>query len=149
SITVNAVNDAPVAGNADVTTNEDTPVGGTVTATDVDGPALTFAVVAQPTHGTLSFNPNTGAFTYTPGADFNGSDSFTFRASDGSLPSNTATVSLNVLAVNDAPVAQGQSRTTAEDTPLTGRVVATDVDSTTLTYGVVNAPAHGTPALNA
>jgi VCBS repeat-containing protein len=148
SITVNAVNDPPVASNSSVTTNEDTPVSGTVAATDVDSPTLTFSVVTQPTRGTLSFNTSTGAFTYTPFANLNGPDSFTFKASDGTVDSNVATVSLNVTPVNDAPVAQGQSRTTAEDTPLTGQVVATDVDSTTLTYGVVNGPAHGALTLN-
>src|SRR5262249_50835000 len=117
SITVNAVNDPPVASNASVTTNEDTPVSGTVTATDIDSPTLTFAVVAQPTRGTLSFNTSTGAFTYTPNANLNGPDSFTFKANDGPLDSNVATVSITVNAVNDPPVASNASVTTNEDTP--------------------------------
>ena len=49
-----------------------------------------------------------GTLTYTPDADFNGSDSFTFKANDGTGGFDTATVTLTVTAVNDAPVAQGQ-----------------------------------------
>src|SRR5258708_28326752 len=61
-----------------------------------------------------------GSFSYTPAADYNGADSFTFQASDGSLDSNTATISITVTAVNDAPVAASQDLSTAEDTALTG-----------------------------
>jgi Ca2+-binding RTX toxin-like protein len=76
-----------------------------VTATDLDGPSITFSVVTPPVHGTLTaFNPATGAFTYTPDENFFGPDSFTFQATDGTNVSNTATVVINVTAVNDAPV---------------------------------------------
>jgi len=71
---------------------------------DVDNDALSAKVVAGPQHGTLVFNTD-GSFSYTAGADFFGADSFTYKANDGALDSDVATVTLQVAAVNDAPVA--------------------------------------------
>src|SRR2546422_6445481 len=70
--------------------------------------------------------------------------SFTFKANDGMVESATATVSINVTAVNDPPVADAQSVTTPEDTAKAITLTATDVDGDTFTYSVVTAPAHGT-----
>ncbi len=92
-----------------VTTAEDTPANITLTATDPNGDALTYTVVAQPAHGTLS--GGTGAArVYTPAANYSGPDTFTFKANDGQADSNVATVSITVNAVNDAPVANNQAR---------------------------------------
>lgn len=142
SINVTSVNDAPVASNQSVSTPEDTPRVITVVATDADGDSLTYTIVSGPTNGTISgTGPN---FTYTPNANYNGSDSFTFRANDGSLNSNVATVSITVTPVNDAPVANNQSVTTPEDTPRAITLVGTDVDGDSLTYSIVSGPANGT-----
>ena len=70
---------------------------------DVDGDPLTAAVLAGPSNGTLGLNAD-GSFTYTPEGDYHGADSFTYGASDGTANSNTTTVSITVIAVNDAPV---------------------------------------------
>src|SRR5439155_1612203 len=86
--------------------------------TDVDGDALTAVLVGGPSHGALTLNAD-GGFTYTPAANFNGSDSFSYKASDGVAQSNVATVTLTITAVNDAPVAVNDTYTTNEDTPLT------------------------------
>src|SRR5207245_171915 len=135
AITITPVNDAPVANAQSVSTNQDTAKAITLTATDVDGDPLTYAVVAAPTHGTLSGTaPNV---TYTPTAGYFGPDSFTFKANDGALDSNIATVSLTVVHVNHAPVANAQSVTTAEDTAKGIVLTATDVDGDTLTYSIV------------
>jgi VCBS repeat-containing protein len=114
---VDVVNQPPVATNDSFTTNQDTPltvsVGNGVLAndTDADNNPLTANVVTGPTHGTLSLNAN-GAFTYTPNANFNGTDSFTYYANDGTVNStNPATVTLNVTAVN-------QLRALTEDTSI-------------------------------
>jgi len=80
---------------------------------DIDSASLTAALVSGPTHGVLSLNAN-GSFTYTPAANFNGSDSFTYKANDGSLDSNLATVSLTINPVNDAPVAVADAYSTNE-----------------------------------
>ena len=90
------------------TTDEDTPKAITLTATDVDGATLTYAIVDAPAHGTLS--GTAPALTYTPAANYNGPDSFTFKANDGTADSNVATVSITVTAVNDAPVASDETR---------------------------------------
>ena len=101
-INVIAVNDPPVANNQSVTTPEDIARFITLTASDVDFNPLTFTIVSGPSHGTLS---GSGAFrTYAPQANFNGSDSFTFKVNDGQVDSAEATISITVTAVNDAPV---------------------------------------------
>ena len=81
---------------------------------DPEGGALTAVKVANPTRGTVTVNAN-GSFTYTPNANYNGPDSFTYRVSDGSANSATVTVSITVNAVNDAPVANNQARSLNED----------------------------------
>src|SRR5262249_31891908 len=144
TITVVAVDDAPVAADQAVTTDEDTAKPITLTATDVDtATALSYTVVAQPVHGTLSGTaPNV---TYTPAANYNGVAHFTFRATAGTLASNVATVTIPVPGVDAPPVATNDSYTTDEDAPLTVAAPGvlgndTDVDSTTLTVAVVAAP---------
>ena len=146
-MTVAAVNDAPVAQNGSASSNEDTPIGGTLVATDVESPALTYTLGAQALHGTVVVNSD-GSYTYTPNPNFNGTDSFTFTASDGTAGSNTATVTLTVAAVNDAPVAQNGSASGNEDTPITGTLIATDVESLTLTYALAAQALHGTVVVN-
>ncbi|TLN18080.1 tandem-95 repeat protein, partial [bacterium] len=144
SITVKNVNDAPVATAQSVTTAEDTAKAITLAGTDVDsGTTLTYAIVAQPAHGTLT--GTAPSVTYTPAANYNGADSFTFKVNDGAADSTAATVSITVTGANDAPVATAQSVTTAEDTAKAITLAGTDVDSgTTLTYAIVAQPAHGT-----
>ncbi len=141
SITVINVNDPPVANPQSVTTAEDTNRSITLTASDPDGDPLTYSIVSGPSSGTLSGTaPNV---TYTPNANYNGSDSFTFRANDGTTNSNTATVSITVTPVNDPPVANPQSTSTNENTPKSITLVATDIDSTALTYSIVSPPSNG------
>ncbi len=91
----------PTASNGSVSTNENQAVSGTLTASESGGAALTFAIVGQPADGTVSItNTSTGAFTYTPNANFYGTDSFTFDATDSSgNVSNTATETVTVKQV--------------------------------------------------
>ncbi|HEY3230558.1 MAG TPA: Ig-like domain-containing protein, partial [Roseiflexaceae bacterium] len=94
-------NRPPVADNQSVSTNEDTAKSITLSASDADGDNLTYIVVSGPMHGALS---GTGASRiYTPAPNYNGPDSFTFKASDGQADSNVATVSITVNPVNDVP----------------------------------------------
>jgi VCBS repeat-containing protein len=100
SLTINPVNDAPVAAGDSYTLNEDTtltvPAAGVLANdTDVDSATLTAALVSGAAHGTVTLNAN-GSFTYTPNANFFGADSFTYKASDGALDSTATTVSLTV-----------------------------------------------------
>jgi VCBS repeat-containing protein len=147
TIVVTPVNDPPTAGNDTYSTLEDAAViviepGVLGNDTDAEGATLNAALVSGPLHGTLSLDA-LGGFTYTPAADFSGSDSFTYRASDGQATSAVATVTIAVAPVNDQPVASGQAATTPEDTILRLTVSGTDVDHDLLSYRVVQAPAHG------
>ncbi|MGB7587391.1 MAG: Ig-like domain-containing protein, partial [Solirubrobacterales bacterium] len=147
SITVNPVNDAPVAQDAAVSTNEDTPLAIVLAATDIDSTALTLSIVEGPQHGSLALLQ--GAYVYTPDANYNGADAFTYKANDGALDSNAAVVSITVIAVNDKPVAAGASASTNEDTLLVGVLAASDVDGDTLTFSLGGSAAHGQVVVNA
>jgi hypothetical protein len=143
-------NSAPVASDQSVSTPEDIAAAITLSATDVDGNSLTFTVVTGPLHGTLSgIAPN---LTYTPAQNYFGADSFTFQASDGSLTSNTATVSINVGSVNDAPIALADAVVIAENS---GTVLIDvlandqDVEGGPLTLTAVSVPTSGTAAIQA
>src|SRR4029077_1080043 len=142
SLTVNAVNDAPVCSNVSLTTNEDTPGDVAPNCTDVDGDTLTYSIVSGASHGTATVV--SGQLHYSPAANYNGSDSFTYKANDGVLDSNTATVNVTVTPVNDAPVCSNVSLTTNEDTPGDVAPNCTDVDGDTLTYSIVSGASHGT-----
>ncbi|MFC2016680.1 DUF4838 domain-containing protein, partial [Chloroflexota bacterium] len=113
NITVNPVNDPPVADDQSLGTDEDTLLSVTLTASDVDNDPLTFSVVSGPTHGTLSGAPPN--LTYTPDANYSILDSFTFKANDGVANSNTATVSIAISPNNDPPVANDDYATTYEE----------------------------------
>ncbi|MFN6052574.1 MAG: Ig-like domain-containing protein, partial [Planctomycetia bacterium] len=157
TITVNPVNDAPVAINDSYSTNEDvvlTIAGPGVLAndSDVDMDPLSAMLVSGPANGVLVLNKD-GSFTYTPNADFNGKDSFSYKANDGSLDSNFATVTITVNPVNDAPVAVDDSYSTNEDTtldvPVPGVLLNdTDVDGDLLKVYGVSGASHGTVNLS-
>lgn len=136
-------NDTPIADVQNVAVNEDGSVAITLTGSDIDGDPLTYAVVTQPANGNLSGTaPN---LTYTPNADFNGTDSFTFTVNDGAVDSLSVTVSITVSAVNDAPVFAVDPINVVnatEDIAYVGSVPnATDAEGDTLTYSKLTCPA--------
>jgi large repetitive protein len=131
-----------VAADQTVTTDEDAPTPLTLSATDADGSPVTYTILTQPAHGTLSGSG--AARTYTPMAEYYGTDSFTYKANDGGVDSNVATVSITVTAINDMPVATGQVLATNEDTATALTLNASDLEGTSLAFTVVSAPAHGT-----
>jgi VCBS repeat-containing protein len=155
SLTVNPVNDAPVAVDDSYITNEDTTL--TVAAasllandSDADGDALTVSLVSNPAHGeVLSAD---GTFSYTPEANYNGADSFTYKLNDGQADSNVATVSLTVT--NVAPFTNNDSYAVTEHKVLTVNAAAgvlandSDVDGDPLYAALVSGPAHGKLTLN-
>ena len=146
-ITVNPINDPPVSSDKTVTTNEDVSLPIDVTATDVEGNgSINYTIVSAPTNGSVSVVGN--IITYVPSANYNGTDSFTYKANDGVDDGNTATVSITITAVDDASVAQPQSITTNEDTPKSFNLIATEVDGDVLTYSIAAAPANGTVTLS-
>jgi hypothetical protein len=143
SITVNPVNDQPVANSQSVTTNEDSATGISLTGSDVDGDSLSYVILSSPAHGTLA-GTSYMTMIYTPAANYNGPDSFTFRTSDGLVDSSPATVTINVAAVNDAPSANNQAVATNEDTGVNITLSGSDLENDALSYVIVSPPAHGT-----
>ncbi len=145
----------PVAEAATIDTDEDTPVTITFTATDTEKSHLLFGIDPATKGGTLSdliglfCNPLTGictvSATYTPAPNYSGIDTISFRAADGLRDSDTATVTINIAPINDAPVPQAVTGTLAEDGSLTFDLAATDVEGDSLTYAWVigEEPAHG------
>jgi VCBS repeat-containing protein len=145
SLPSDATNVPPVANNGVLTTMEDTPKSGTLSATDANGNALTYAVVMQGSKGTVTMtNATTGAYTYTPLSNATGTDTFTFRANDGQANSNTATVTVSITSANDAPVAHAQSVATATNTLVAITLAGSDVDGNPLTFTIVTGPVNGT-----
>lgn len=148
TINVTNVNDAPVAQNDAVSTNENTPVEVRVLAndSDVEGNTLTIVSVATPLNGTaVSSN---GAVTYSPDPGYFGADAFEYTISDGN-DTATATVVVTVVSVNVAPVANADelfiSAGTSEEFNLLGN--DTDGDGDPLSIIAVSSPANGTASL--
>ncbi len=141
TVHVAPVNDQPVANSATITTAEDLPVTFTLSASDPDGGALSFtAPQAGPVNGGAVCTGG-GSCTYTPAGDFNGADQFQFTASDGFM-TDTASITILVAPVNDAPTVDMLLVATDEDTPVGLPIVAQDIDGDTLTYSV-DAPLNG------
>jgi VCBS repeat-containing protein len=140
-ITVNAINDPPVADDQSVGTDEDVAVPITLTGSDVEGDEITFLLVTPPAHGDLS--GTAPDLVYTPDPMYFGMDSFTFRVNDGTEDSAIATVTIEIDSVNDQPTADDQSVDTDEDTPLDVALTGNDPDGDLLTYIIVDPPSHG------
>jgi cysteine-rich repeat protein len=136
-------NTAPTANAAAVTLDEDTlaPAAVTLTGSDAEDATVTFSVATPPAHGTLAGTPPN--LTYLPDPDFFGLDSFTFTVNDGVVDSQPATVSLNVTAVADAPVASDATVSTDEDTQLALTLSGDDRDGDALTFNVLSSPGNG------
>ena len=142
TITVTPVNDAPIAVDQVVTTNEDVAVSVVLEGSDPDGDTISYIVESQPANGILSGDaPN---LTYTPNPGFNGSDSFTYIVNDGELDSSIATVTITVTPINDAPVAIDQAVTTNEDVAVSIVLEGSDPDGDSISYVVESQPANGT-----
>ncbi len=149
---VDPVNDAPVAQSANAIGAEDTAIFGQLVATDIDSSGLTFAAVTGPQHGALTLNTD-GSYSYTPFANYNGTDSFSFAANDGGLNSNVAVVALTITPVNDAPTAIALASRSIAENSSNGRVVGTlattDIDNSSgFTYTLLT-NAGGRFAVNA
>ena len=144
-MTIDVTNQAPVVGDASLTTIHDHSVSSSVYAYDTDSDPVTVSVISSTSNGTLSMSG--GSFTYTPNQGYVGQDSFTFKANDGITDSKTATVTINVT--NQAPVAGSQSFSTNHDQQLNSSIEASDGDGDSLTFSKVGDTSHGKLTLNA
>jgi hypothetical protein len=113
-LTVTPVNDPPVAFSQSVATPEDTSLAIVLGASDPDNDPLGYSLTS-PAHGVLTGVPPN--LTYTPAANYSGPDSFTFMVNDGQVSSDTATVSINVMAQPDPPVANATATPTRVISP--------------------------------
>ena len=164
TITINPINDAPVAVDDSISLNEAATIS-TLTNnattvsnndTDVDNVSLTAIIVTQPTKGSLTLNSN-GTFSYTHNGSETTSDSFTYKVYDGSIYSNNATVNITILPVNDAPVTindsftvnEGGTVSTLSNNQTTVLQNDTDAENNALTAVLVSGPTYGTLTLNA
>ena len=141
SIRLKALNDAPVANNMILNTNEDIPVSFELSATDVDNDSLTFRIVQDPTHGKLTNQNN--QWTYTPFAEYYGEDSFSFQASDDQVYGNTGSVMVIIAEVNDPPVVQSSTFKLKEDANIAIKLIASDPEGQSLNFTITNAPQNG------
>ncbi|MFZ4411309.1 MAG: tandem-95 repeat protein, partial [Paracraurococcus sp.] len=158
TLTVTPVNDAPVAAADAYMTGEDTTLtvaaaqGVLANDTDVDGDTLTAMLVSGPAGGSLTLNAN-GSFAYTPNANANGSDSFTYRTFDGTAYSANQTVTLTVTPVNDAPVAAADAVSATAGVAQQVAVAAllandSDAEGDGLSITAVGSPVGGTAVLS-
>ena len=133
-LTIQKVNDRPVINPTEtIQINEDSTKKFTLSATDTDGDTLTYTITTPPIHGTLTHKE--AEFTYTPKANYNGSDIFGVKSNDGSSDSDEVIIMIEVIAVNDAPtVNAGADTSTTVGTPVALTATANDVDGEIKSY---------------
>ena len=172
NVTVEPVNDKPVAILGETTVNEDESIEIQLSATDIDGDELIYMIFTDPLKGTATLDDN--IITYQNNDHFNGIDSFEFKVSDGSIESDAATISINVNSINDRPRAKKIIQSIGEDCSLdievnqntnlcTDDIIdgiicscdselylsgACDIESSDLTYEVLSQPANGIVVFN-
>jgi Tol biopolymer transport system component len=138
----------PVLGTLTFTTNQSVALNATLTATDPGGSAVTFATTSSPTSGTLSGLPGSGAFIYTPNANFTGSDSFGVTATDAAGHASSGTVKITVT-VDQAPTASNAAIQSNDGKNVNILQSTSDPDKDPLTVTITTAPNVGTATVNA
>ncbi len=145
NVSVAARPDAPATINANIATNEDAAGSAVVTALDPDGDTLTAAVASAPARGVVAISgSNPFTLTYTPNANTNGPDAFTYSVTDSTGLSVTANVSVAVAPQPDAPTIPTFNIGLMEDSSAAGPFPASDADGDPWTLTVTAQPAHGT-----
>jgi len=144
AITVTSTNDAPVTSNLTLETFANAPSNFTLSGTDIDGDALTYAIITGPAHGTLTLNPQPSAlnsYTYTPATDYVGPVSATFTVSDSIAPPVPGNLTITVK--NRTPIANNGSVAVVASTQSQITLSASDPDGQPLTYTIVTPPTNG------
>ena len=148
SIKVNLVNEPPVVEDDAFTVAEGGTHNDAVTGSDPEDDELEFVLVLGPVNGSLTFNAD-GTYTYTHNGGETTSDSFTFKANDGSLDSNIGTVTITVTPDNDPPVADDDSFVVDEGGTHNDSVTGSDPEDDELEFILVSGPANGSLTFNA
>lgn len=154
-LTIDPRNDAPTANNISLSLDEDDEAGVVLEGQDVDSTPIEYIVITGPSSGLLlkdgvafSGYPSSvgdiGRLTFRPEQDFDETDAFVYKTSDGALESEPATVAITVNPVNDAPIANPYPARLDEDTILSLVLTGSDVEGDVLSYSITNPPAHGT-----
>lgn len=146
--TARRINRPPSGSDADVSCREDELLHRHLpAAVDPEGSPVAYRLESDAGHGWVQVDPD-GMFIYVPGADYAGTDGFTFTVSDREGASNTYAVAINVIEVNDPPGFPGASLTVDEDAVASGVLRLDDVDGDSLSIGIVDIPTHGSVALD-
>jgi VCBS repeat-containing protein len=148
TVTVGAVDDAAIITATGGSGAEDSVITGTISATDVDGGVAGIELVGDVSHGELILNAD-GSYSFTPDADWNGSDSFTVRVTDGQGGVSERTIDINVASVEDDSQLATTGGSGAEDTVITGTITASDADGGVASVELVGDVSHGDLRLNA
>lgn len=139
--TVQNNNTAPSAQDISIDVDEDTSISVQLVGADADNDNLTYTVVSPPSSGSLTGTaPN---LTYTPAINFSGLDNFSYTVNDGELDSSAASVTINVLPINDIPSADNLSFSGFEDIPLNIVLNGSDADNDALTFTILTNPTQG------
>ncbi|SFF13777.1 S-layer homology domain-containing protein [Paenibacillus algorifonticola] len=142
------VNQAPTVPDYTESVDEDEFVTGNIAGSDNDGDMLTYSVSQQAANGTATVDASTGAWEYSPNANYHGQDVFKVLVSDGNGGTATSTVTITVNPVNDPPVTSDDTATTNKNEKTTGQVTASDVDGDTLTYSISQQGNYGGAAVD-
>ncbi len=144
SLAIQPVNDPPIASSELAVTFEDTPVRVRLSASDPESDPLTFTLLSMPSHGDITeFEPATGTFRFVPQPQFNGRETLSYRVCDRSGECDVATITISVLARNDAPTTAPLISSISAGIPNPLRLPATDPDADPLVYRLVSSPQHG------
>ncbi len=140
------LNSAPTTEAVSVSTADNTDKTIVLNGSDVDEDTLTYSLVTEPSNGSASISGN--IVTYKSNANYNGSDSFTYKVNDGTTESNVSTVFITVTNTNDAPTTETVSASTAEDSAVEITLLGSDIDGDTLTYSLVTEPSNGVVSIS-
>jgi hypothetical protein len=142
-------NDRPVVLSEYKFTEEDQMFHDILIGRDEENDSLSFYIQTPPEHGQINLNRQTGEYTYIPHVDFNGRDGFEYYASDSTLNSESAYITIIISPINDAPTASdSESRTNEDQRSQSYQLLASDSDSVTLTYQIKEYPKKGIISLD-
>ena len=135
----------PVANDMSASTGEDTSINITLAGSDPEGESLTYTIL-EVNNATVTLNGNVA--NYTPDTNFNGTDTFTYYANDGTSDSNIATVTMTVSAEDDDPNTQNAAATTDEDVAVELQLTAEEYDGDSYSFGIISQPTNGSVSLD-